>query len=162
MKISDLIGSQVLSLAGARICGVVCGARFSEKLTRLKAVEVFMSDDGDCERKYLDVRRMDAHGGWIASAEDMARFMMRIDRNTAVGDILPDSLAAQFYLGFEQWIHTGSLPGTAAVLMRIDDRLSFVLLADKRSYDTNFWEELSHETAAAIALDDKRQREHAH
>lgn len=111
---------------------------------------------------YLDVRRMDAHGGWIASAEDMARFMMRIDRNTAVGDILPDSLAAQFYLGFEQWIHTGSLPGTAAVLMRIDDRLSFVLLADKRSYDTNFWEELSHETAAAIALDDKRQREHAH
>ena len=111
---------------------------------------------------YLDVRRMDAHGGWIASAEDMARFMMRIDRNTAVGDILPDSLATQFYLGFEQWIHTGSLPGTAAVLMRIDDRLSFVLLADKRSYDTNFWEELSHETAAAIALDDKRQREHAH
>ncbi len=106
---------------------------------------------------YLDVRRMDAHGGWIASAGDMARFMMRIDRNTAVRDILPDSLAAQFYLGFEQWIHTGSLPGTAAVLMRIDGRLSFVLLADKRSHDANFWEDLSHGMAAAVVRDDRRQ-----
>ncbi len=73
MKISDLIGSQVLSLAGARICGVVCGARFSEKLTRLKAVEVFMSDDGDCERKYLDVRRIrSVAGGTVAvTSEDV-------------------------------------------------------------------------------------------
>ena len=46
---------------------------------------------------YLDIRRMDSHGGWIASAADVARFMARIDRNPAVGDIIPDSLASQFY-----------------------------------------------------------------
>lgn len=106
---------------------------------------------------YLDVQRMDAHGGWIASAGEMARFMMRIDRNPAVPDIIPDSLASQFYFGFEQWIHTGSLPGTAAVLMRIDGSLSFVLLANKRSHEEKFWDDLSQTTAAAILRDDRRQ-----
>lgn len=99
---------------------------------------------------YLDIRRMDSHGGWIASAADVARFMARIDRNPAVRDIIPDSLASQFYFGFERWIHTGSLPGTAAVMIRIDDRYSFVLLSNKRSYDERFWDDLSQMPVHAI------------
>ena len=99
---------------------------------------------------YLDIRRMDSHGGWIASAADVARFMARIDRNPAVGDIIPDSLASQFYFGFERWIHTGSLPGTAAVMIRIDDRYSFVLLSNKRSCDDRFWDDLSQMPIHAI------------
>lgn len=99
---------------------------------------------------YLDIRRMDSHGGWIASAADVARFMARIDRNPAVRDIIPDSLASQFYFGFERWIHTGSLPGTAAVMIRIDDRYSFVLLSNKRSYDERFWDDLSQMPIHAI------------
>lgn len=64
MKISELIGSQVLSLSGAKICGVICGARFSKDLSRMKAAEVFVSDDDDCERKFIEVRkiRSAAHG----------------------------------------------------------------------------------------------------
>ena len=99
---------------------------------------------------YLDIRRMDSHGGWIASAADVARFMARIDRNPAVRDIIPDSLASQFYFGFERWIHTGSLPGTAAVMIRIDDRYSFVLLSNKRSCDERFWDDLSQMPIHAI------------
>ena len=99
---------------------------------------------------YLDVERMDAHGGWIASATDVARLMIRIDRNPAVSDIIPDSLASQFYFGFERWIHTGSLPGTSAVMMRIDDRLSFVLLSNRRSDDERFWDDLAQIPADAI------------
>lgn len=99
---------------------------------------------------YLDIERMDAHGGWTATAEDVARLMIRIDRNPAVPDIIPDSLASQFYLGFERWIHTGSLPGTAAVMMRIDERLSFVLLANRRSDDARFWDDLAQIPAEAI------------
>lgn len=99
---------------------------------------------------YLDIQRMDAHGGWIASATDVARLMIRIDRNPAVRDIIPDPLASQFYFGFERWIHTGSLPGTAAVMMRIDDRLSFVLLTNRRSDDERFWDDLAQIPAEAI------------
>lgn len=99
---------------------------------------------------YLDIWRMDSHGGWIASAADVARFMARIDRNPAVGDIIPDSLASQFYFGFERWIHTGSLPGTAAVMIRIDDRYSFVLLSNKRSCDDRFWDDMSQMPIHAI------------
>lgn len=99
---------------------------------------------------YLDIQRMDAHGGWIASATDVARLMIRIDRNPAARDIIPDPLASQFYFGFERWIHTGSLPGTAAVMMRIDDRLSFVLLTNRRSDDERFWDDLAQIPAEAI------------
>lgn len=62
MKISELIGSQVLSLSGAKICGVVCGVRLSDNLTRVKTAEVFMSDDDDCERKFIDIRKIRSVG----------------------------------------------------------------------------------------------------
>ena len=40
MRISDFIGSRVLSLSGARICGVIAGVHVSSDLKRIKAAEV--------------------------------------------------------------------------------------------------------------------------
>ena len=60
MKISEIIGSRVLALGDARICGTVCGALMNAKRDRIKAFEVFTEDDDDCEKKYLDVRRVRA------------------------------------------------------------------------------------------------------
>ena len=62
MRISDFIGSRVLSLSGARICGVIAGVRVSSDLKRIKAAEVFTADDDDCERKYIDVTRIRSCG----------------------------------------------------------------------------------------------------
>lgn len=62
MRISELIGSRVLSLAGAKICGVVCGVRLSSDLKRVKAAEVFPESDDGCDRRFLDIRRVRSVG----------------------------------------------------------------------------------------------------
>ncbi|MEV4440328.1 serine hydrolase domain-containing protein [Streptomyces sp. NPDC049577] len=36
----------------------------------------------------LEVRRMDAHGGWLACPTDLLRFMIRVDRQDEVADLL--------------------------------------------------------------------------
>lgn len=91
----------------------------------------------------MDVNRMDAHGGWVASATDLARFITHVNRIDIVPDIIKRSWLEQTYLGFEQWTHTGSLPGTATMLTRMNDEFSFVFLANRRSWDENFWKDIS-------------------
>lgn len=91
----------------------------------------------------MDVSRMDAHGGWVASAADLARFITHVNRIDIVPDIINKSWLEQTYLGFEQWTHTGSLPGTATMLTRMNDEFSFVFLANRRSWDENFWKDIS-------------------
>jgi CubicO group peptidase (beta-lactamase class C family) len=87
----------------------------------------------------MDVSRMDSHGGWIASATDLARFMARIDRIPAIPDIADTALLAQTYMNNTHWNHSGSLPGTATLLERMDDTFSFVILINRRSADSHFW-----------------------
>lgn len=91
----------------------------------------------------MDVARMDAHGGWIASASDLARFISYVDRIDIVPDIINKPLLEQTYLGFDHWVHTGSLPGTATMLTRMNDEFSFVFLANRRSWSEDFWKEIS-------------------
>lgn len=81
----------------------------------------------------MNVRRMDAHGGWIASSTDLARFIIRIDRNNSVPDIISTTLLNQFYFGYTNWIHYGSLPGTSSILNRLNDTFSFVVLTNTRT-----------------------------
>lgn len=79
----------------------------------------------------MNVPRMDAHGGWIATPGDLVRFAMHAmgDRRPAL--LKPASLAAMstgsganggYAKGWSltmgnRW-HNGSLPGTAAILVR--------------------------------------------
>lgn len=81
----------------------------------------------------INVRRMDSAGGWIASATDLARFMVKIDRNTMQPDIIPEPLLSEFYFGVTNWYHYGSLPGTSAILRRLNDTFSFVVLTNTRT-----------------------------
>lgn len=81
----------------------------------------------------MNVRRMDSHGGWIASSTDLARFIVRIDRNSAVTDMISSNLLNQFYFGYTNWIHYGSLPGTSSILSRLNDSFSFVVLVNTRT-----------------------------
>lgn len=90
----------------------------------------------------INVHRMDSHGGWIASAADLARFIVHFDRMGNVPDLLPEELLAQTYMGRERWEHSGSLAGTATILTRLDDEFSFVLLANRRSSKKGFWKDL--------------------
>jgi len=105
---------------------------------------------------------MDAHGGWLASALDLARFAAALDaaeQNTCLkAETLktlyeppappvsrsPDgSLAATYYTcgwnvrpkgnGMANYWHNGSLPGTFTLLVRRFDGLSWVALFNQRS-----------------------------
>jgi N-acyl-D-amino-acid deacylase len=109
---------------------------------------------------YLEA--MDSHGGWLASAVDLARFACAFDDPANCVLLKEDSIARMFappsglsavstepgdnayyscgWLNrpvgnggkFNSW-HTGSLPGTATLLVRRHDGRNFVILFNARS-----------------------------
>ncbi len=79
----------------------------------------------------LNIKRMDAHDGWIASAKDLAKIMIRVDGNLNVPDII--SLSINPFNSVEDWVQYGSLPGTSSILHRLDDKFSFIVLSNTRT-----------------------------
>ena len=57
MKASELIGSRVLALDTAKICGIICDIIPSPDYKKIPAVEVLMEDENDCEKKYLELKK---------------------------------------------------------------------------------------------------------
>ena len=104
---------------------------------------------------YLEA--MDAHGGWLANVEDLARFAAAFDNPESCRILNADSIRTMFGrpLGndasaganpyyacgwqvriiapdrYNTW-HTGSLPGTAALMVRRHDGYSWVALMNAR------------------------------
>jgi len=98
----------------------------------------------------IDVARMDAAAGWIASAGDLVRFAMGVDgahvppllrRPTLMAMTAPLDLRRSYARGFEiadrDWRHFGSLPGTSAVLVRTPAGLCYAALANGRNSRTD-------------------------
>ena len=108
-----------------------------------------------------NLEAMDSHGGWLASATDLAKFAAAFD-NPANCPILseksinlmhqrPPGIAGHTHEGIEKPVyysfgwsnrvvsdgklnrwHTGSLPGTASILIRRHDGKNFVALMNSR------------------------------
>ena len=76
MKASELIGSQVLALGSAEMCGTVCGVCVSDDLKRVRALEVFMNDEDDCERKYLETSRIVATADGVVTVRQTGDLVM--------------------------------------------------------------------------------------
>jgi len=98
------------------------------------------------------LRGMDAHGGWLASPIDLLRFVVAIDgsdgsapyletdtlRKMIERPNLPHWLDSPTYYGLgwslrpagngADWWHSGSLPGTSAILVRSEARLAIAVL----------------------------------
>ena len=84
----------------------------------------------------MNVTRMDSHGGWIASAKDLALFAMNSDLEASVPDLLgPDEGLS--YLQSGNWNHNGALPGSLTVL-QVNYPISYVVLTNKG--ESNFQE----------------------
>jgi hypothetical protein len=108
---------------------------------------------------------MDAHGGWIASVVDLARFAVAVDDPRRSAWLKPETTRAMFSpppppvsrkpdgslepvwyacgwsvrpagaAGRTNTWHSGSLPGTYGLLVRRHDGLSWVVLFNQRSED---------------------------
>lgn len=105
----------------------------------------------------IPIKRMDAHGGWIANAMDVVRFVMSVDGRTPPDDILspgsiktmttPSRRNEHYALGWSvnehnNWWHIGKLSGSAGVLVRTNHGYCWTVLTNKSSDTADFESEL--------------------
>lgn len=124
-----------------------------------RAVSVFGRQERPAPWPYggFCIEAMDAHGGWIASAVDLLRLAAAIEGRRGEGLLEPATRAAMtapptptneptyYGLGWNvrpagggaNWWHTGSLPGTAALLVRTYHGLAWAVLFNSRPEGAN-------------------------
>jgi CubicO group peptidase (beta-lactamase class C family) len=99
-----------------------------------------------------NIRRMDSHGGWLASAKDLARFLVYVDGYPVRPDIIksqtlttmlvPSTANAGYACGWGvnggNYFHTGSLPGSSTEQACTSQGYNFVILTNTRSWDDKF------------------------
>jgi CubicO group peptidase (beta-lactamase class C family) len=106
----------------------------------------------------FNVARMDAHGGWAATATDIARFLVGVDGLASKPDILsssaitqmvaPSTANANYAAGWSvngaNWWHLGLLTGTGAALGRTTSQgmYNFVILTNTGFSSTVFLNDL--------------------
>jgi len=121
------------------------------------------------------IEPMDAHGGWLAAAGDLVKFLLTVDGKATKADILQPATvdlmvarpplpewqgAASYYaLGWQvrptggdaNWWHTGSLPGTSTIMVRTANNLCWVALFNSRPANADaFFNELDSELWRAV------------
>jgi CubicO group peptidase (beta-lactamase class C family) len=98
----------------------------------------------------MNVRRMDAHGGWLASPADLVKFLVRCDGADQPSDLLkkpsfktmmtPTKANPGYASGWavnaapNRW-HSGSLPGTSTIAVQTARGLCWAGFANSRSKD---------------------------
>ena len=130
-----------------------CGAEAMQiggntKAERLKG-EVNYYDAGRKETSFpMNIRRMDSHGGWVGTPEQLVGFALRVDDLPEPADILKKELIAtmtgragvnpDYACGWSVnkhgncW-HGGSLPGLSSILVRTADGLCWAACANVRA-----------------------------
>jgi CubicO group peptidase (beta-lactamase class C family) len=111
----------------------------------------------------MNVRRMDSHGGWLATASDVVRLAIHVDGMSPARDILrPNTIREmttattanpQYAKGWavnslNNWWHVGSLPGTTSIVVRTASGLCWAALLNTRetnadtggALDTMMWD----------------------
>jgi CubicO group peptidase (beta-lactamase class C family) len=96
----------------------------------------------------MNVRRMDSHGGWIATPSDLVNFAMRVDGFSYTADILepatietmttatsanPNYAKGWMVNTMGNWWHSGSLPGTISIMVRTSSGLCWAALTNTRT-----------------------------
>lgn len=126
------------------------------KLADRKPQEVIYYPQQNDNPYKWDVERMDAHGGWIASAEDLVKLMMHIDgfdtepdflNASSMSELVKRMLPSSNYacglriLKDGTWMHSGSLPGTGSEFMRFPNGYCAAILTNSNARG-DFFKEL--------------------
>lgn len=129
-----------------RRCGIFDMRIAGDTLAERAAKEVVYGTGGP-DPYNMKVRRMDSHGGWLATAADLARFATHVDGFSEERDILkPASIremttATSANAGYAKgwavnralnWWHVGSLPGTTSIMVRTASGFCWAALANSR------------------------------
>ncbi len=88
----------------------------------------------------MQVRRMDSHGGWLATAPDLVRFATHLDllRQESIAVMTTGTAAnAGYACGWAvnkvpNWWHNGSLPGTTSIMVRTASGFCWAALLNTR------------------------------
>jgi len=118
-----------------------------DTLAARRADEVVYYSQKDEDSYGMKVARMDAHGGWLASAVDLVRFAVRCDGLATKPDILSaasitttttaSTARSTYCKGWAlhpdgNWFHDGSLPGTASIMVRTGTGLCWAAIVNTR------------------------------
>jgi CubicO group peptidase (beta-lactamase class C family) len=140
---AEFVKDAVLSKCGVtdmRIAGNTLAERARNEV-------VYYSQQGDGSPYEMNVRRMDSHGGWLATALDLVRFAIHVDGQSKDRDILrlttikemttPTTAGPDYAKGwavnkYSNWWHTGALPGTSTIMVRTSSDLCWAALANTR------------------------------
>ncbi len=114
---------------------------------------VYYGQNGTGSDPYgMNVARMDAHGGWIATPSDLVQFAMHVDGfKFTPGILTADSLktmttASPANSGYAcgwcvnqvpNWWHSGSLPGTLTIMVRTASGLCWAAFTNTRCEGLN-------------------------
>lgn len=117
----------------------------------------FAADEEPQPYGAFHIEAMDAHGGWIASVQDLAKILAALDGRENRPDILsPEDLKLlwqgshsnpEYGLGWmlnakgAAW-HTGSLPGTSALMAQLPDSTGWVLLFNGRHNQDGYFQDM--------------------
>lgn len=97
------------------------------------------------------ITRMDSHGGWVATAIDLLRFLRKVDGFTPPADLLTAANVTRMTTGCTanpnvalgwgvdgagNWNHNGALPGTLSVLKRNANGIGQAALINTRQPNT--------------------------
>ncbi len=130
-----------------RRCGITRMRIAGNTLAERAPGEVVYYGQGGQNPYDMNVRRMDSHGGWLATASDVVRFATHVDGMSAARDILkPNTIREmttataanpQYAKGWSvnslnNWWHLGSLPGTTSIVVRTGGGLCWAALLNTR------------------------------
>lgn len=148
MRYEEYVKANILTNAGINSMQVG-GNTLADK----KPHEVVYYGQGNEDPYVYNIARMDSHGGWIASAADLLRFVFCVDGFATQTDIItpasiqtmttPSAANKNYACGWQvndhnNWWHTGSLPGTATELVRANNGFAWSILANTRTWDEGF------------------------
>jgi len=152
MHYDDYVKTFILKKAGITDMEIA-----GNTITDKKPNEVVYYGQGGEDPYIYNIRRMDSHGGWIASATDLLRFTLCVDGFTTKPDILsassikimsePSIANKNYACGWQvnsagNWWHGGSLPGTATEMVRAHNGFCWAILANTRTWQNGFGEDM--------------------
>lgn len=120
---------------------------------RARGEVVYYGSAGD-DPYDMNVRRMDSHGGWLATAPDLVRFATHLNllRPRSVTEMTTATAANPGYAcgwavnRVPNWWHAGSLPGSSSIMVRTASGFCWAALLNTRenhagdALDDMMWE----------------------